>query len=88
FHSFLQGKTSEDKDVAVKFLSEQSGQGVLEFKTELILISNLQHVNLVKLIGFCVHGDDKMIIYDYMPNKSLDFFLFSEYHLLLSLTNY
>ncbi|KAL3635781.1 hypothetical protein CASFOL_020328 [Castilleja foliolosa] len=76
FGPVYKGKTPEGKDIAVKLLSEQSGQGVLEFKTELILISKLQHVNLVKLIGFCVHGDDKMIIYDYMLNKSLDFFLF------------
>ncbi|KAL6533645.1 hypothetical protein OROHE_013478 [Orobanche hederae] len=73
----IMGKTPEGQDIAVKLLSRQSGQGLLEFKTELILISKLQHVNLVKLIGFCIHGDDKMIIYDYMHNKSLDCFLFS-----------
>ncbi|KAL3635785.1 hypothetical protein CASFOL_020332 [Castilleja foliolosa] len=77
FGPVYKGKTSEGQDVAVKLLSRQSGQGLLEFKTELMLISKLQHVNLVKLIGFCVHRGDKMIIYDYMPNKSLDFFLFS-----------
>ncbi|KAL8063892.1 hypothetical protein ABFX02_01G055800 [Erythranthe guttata] len=76
FGPVYKGKTSEGHDVAVKLLSRQSGQGLLEFKTELVLISKLQHVNLVKLRGFCIHGDDKMIIYDYMPNKSLDFFLF------------
>ncbi|KAL0393731.1 UNVERIFIED_CONTAM: G-type lectin S-receptor-like serine/threonine-protein kinase [Sesamum latifolium] len=77
FGPVYKGKTPEGQNIAVKLLSRQSGQGLLEFKTELILISKLQHVNLVKLLGFCVHGDDKMIIYDYMPNKSLDFFLFS-----------
>ncbi|CAA0812058.1 lectin protein kinase family protein, partial [Striga hermonthica] len=76
FGPVYKGITSEGKDIAVKLLSRQSGQGLLEFKTELILISKLQHVNLVKLIGFSIHGNDKMIIYEYMHNKSLDFFLF------------
>ncbi|XP_051137245.1 PR5-like receptor kinase [Andrographis paniculata] len=76
FGSVYKGITSSGQDIAVKLLSQRSGQGLLEFKTELILISKLQHVNLVKLLGLCIHGNDKMIIYDYMPNRSLDFFLF------------
>ncbi|CAA2983715.1 Serine threonine kinase [Olea europaea subsp. europaea] len=76
FGPVYKGKTVEGREIAVKVLSRRSVQGLLEFKTELILISKIQHVNLVKLLGFCIHGDDKMIIYDYMPNKSLDFFLF------------
>ena len=81
----VQGRTGEGQDIAVKLLSRNSGQGLLEFKNELILISELQHVNLVKLIGFCIHKDDKMIIYDYMPNKSLDCFLFSKFLILISI---
>ncbi|XP_042035329.1 G-type lectin S-receptor-like serine/threonine-protein kinase At1g11330 [Salvia splendens] len=76
FGPVYKGRTGEGQDIAVKLLSRKSGQGLLEFKNELILISELQHVNLVKLVGFCIHKDDKMIIYDYMPNKSLDCFLF------------
>ncbi|XP_073133215.1 G-type lectin S-receptor-like serine/threonine-protein kinase At1g67520 [Henckelia pumila] len=76
FGPVYKGVTPEGHHIAVKVLSRSSGQGLLEFKNELILISKLQHVNLVKLIGFSIHGNDKIIVYDYMPNKSLDCFLF------------
>ncbi|CAA2984329.1 G-type lectin S-receptor-like serine threonine-kinase CES101 [Olea europaea subsp. europaea] len=83
FGPVYKGKTVEGREIAVKVLSRRSVQGLLEFKIELILISKIQHVNLVKVLGFCIHGDDRMIIYDYMPNKSLDFFLFSKRELLI-----
>ncbi|CAM8975137.1 unnamed protein product [Rhodiola kirilowii] len=76
FGPVYKGRLPSGQEVAVKRLSVKSGQGCEEFRNEIILISKLQHRNLVRLLGWCMQDEEKMLIYEYMPNKSLDFFLF------------
>lgn len=80
FGAVYKGILKDGREVAVKTLSAESKQGVNEFLTEINLVTNVKHPNLVELIGCCVQGKDRTLVYEFVKNNSLDRALLGRRH--------
>ncbi|EAZ15661.1 hypothetical protein OsJ_31074 [Oryza sativa Japonica Group] len=76
FGAVYKGFLPDGREIAVKRLDKTSGQGLEQLRNELLFVAKLRHNNLAKLLGVCIKGEEKLLIYEYLPNRSLDTFLF------------
>ncbi|XP_057530476.1 cysteine-rich receptor-like protein kinase 43 [Amaranthus tricolor] len=76
FGPVFKGTLVDGREVAVKMLSHSSRQGKKEFENEAKLLAKVQHRNVVNLLGYCAHGEDKLLVYEYVSNESLDKLIF------------
>ncbi|KAK4493162.1 hypothetical protein RD792_017987 [Penstemon davidsonii] len=72
FGTVYKGILQNGTQIAVKTLSTESKQGLREFLTEIDTISDVKHPNLVEILGCCVHGPNKILVYEYLENNSID----------------
>ncbi|KAB2036640.1 hypothetical protein ERO13_D03G015300v2 [Gossypium hirsutum] len=72
FGYVFKGVLPNEKEVAIKCMKAGSGQGDREFQAEVEIVSRVHHRHLVSLVGFCVAGDQRMLVYDFVPNKTLE----------------
>jgi len=78
FGCVYKGKLNDGKLVAVKQLKVGSGQGDREFKAEVEIISRVHHRHLVSLVGYCIADSERLLIYEYVPNQTLEHHLHGE----------